>query len=453
VSASPAASPSATAQPDPGRRPVVACQRLDKVFKDFWLRDQTKALDALDLLVYEREVFGLLGPNGSGKSTAIKIILGLLKPTRGRVMVFEKPPTHVATKRRIGYLPEESYLYPFLNARETLDYYAKLFGIDGPARRRRIDELLEMVGLTHAQFRPVRDYSKGMQRRIGIAQALINDPDLLILDEPTTGLDPIGTRQVKDLIIELGRRGKTIILSSHLLSDVEDVVDRMVILYGGKIHGEGTCDELLSASERTTIETDRLDDETIARIDEIIRERSRGEKAIRSVHSPRQKLEELFLGIVERAQHSRAQTSGATRGGETASFLRGKGEPNADELIASLIEDDAADHDVPDRDIPDRVTAGPAGQPATGTPPQTPEAPSLIDELTGGDETHEPEPASAAEVSEPEDKPGRDQPPGARDQDIDEGVIGSLLDDDDHEHDDQDDNDDNEGQRRKGTDG
>ena len=198
----------------------------------------------------------MLGPNGSGKSTTIKIILGLLRPTSGRIAVFGKPPTDVAVKRRIGYLPEESYLYQFLNARETLDYYAKLFQLDYRTRQRRIDELIDMVGLAGAQFRPVRDYSKGMQRRIGIAQALINDPDFLVLDEPTTGLDPVGTRQVKDLIIELGRRGKTILLSSHLLADVEDCVHRMVVLYGGQKREEGTCDSLLEVEDRTTIETD-----------------------------------------------------------------------------------------------------------------------------------------------------------------------------------------------------
>ena len=292
-------------------RPVVATQRLTKVFRDFWMRSRAKAVDDLTLEIHPHEVFGLLGPNGSGKSTTIKLILGLLRPTSGRLLVFGKRPTDVATKRRIGYLPEESYLYPFLNARETLDYYARLFELDHRTRAKRIDELLDMVGLTHAQFRPVREYSKGMQRRIGLAQALINDPDLLILDEPTTGLDPIGTRQVKDLIIELGRRGKTVVLSSHLLSDVEDVVDRMVILYGGRIRGEGTCDELLEKQTRTTIETDQLDDETIAEIDALIRKRSAGDKAVLSVSHPRQKLEELFLGIVERARTERLETAAA----------------------------------------------------------------------------------------------------------------------------------------------
>ena len=203
---------------------VIACQQLTKVFKDFWMRSRVRAVDRLDLEVQRGEIFGLLGPNGSGKSTTIKIVLGLLHKSAGRVAVFGKLPSDVSIKKRIGYLPEESHRYPFLNARETLDYYAKLFELDYKTRRTRIDELIDMVGLGAAQHRPVREYSKGMARRIGLAQALINDPELLILDEPTSGLDPVGSRQVKDLILELGRRGKTVLLSSHLLGDVEDCV-------------------------------------------------------------------------------------------------------------------------------------------------------------------------------------------------------------------------------------
>ncbi len=192
---------------------IVEAVGLTKVFKDFWLRTRARAVDNVDFEIYSHEIFGLLGPNGSGKSTIIKMILGLLHMTRGRLSVFGKPPTDVSIKKRIGFLPEESYLYRFLNPRETLEYYAKLFGIDHRTRRRRIDELLEMVGLTHVAHRPIGEFSKGMTRRIGLAQALINDPDFLILDEPTAGLDPIGTRQVKDLILQLGRRGKTVLLS------------------------------------------------------------------------------------------------------------------------------------------------------------------------------------------------------------------------------------------------
>ncbi|MEQ8771197.1 MAG: ABC transporter ATP-binding protein [Phycisphaerales bacterium] len=391
---------------DPSAQPVVACQQLSKVFKDFWLRSRARAVDRLDLTVRKHEIFGLLGPNGSGKSTTIKLMLGLLRPTSGRIAVFGKAPSDVATKKRIGYLPEESYLYPFLNARETLDYYGRLFEIDPKTRAKRIDELLDMVGLSHAQHRPVREYSKGMQRRIGLAQALINDPELLILDEPTTGLDPIGTRQVKDLILELGRRGKTVILSSHLLADVEDVVDRMVILYGGKIRGEGTCDELLAVHSRTTIETDDLDEDTITEIDRIIRERTGGTKSIRSVHAPRQKLEELFLGIVEQARTERLETSGVQAGGPTAAFLRADEEAkSAEELIDSLVTTDDA--------------------PPPSETPSAPEAPSepegdkpdaVIDELLEAD-------------APPPSAPPPSAPPKPEDRgDVDDDVIGSLLD-------------------------
>jgi ABC-2 type transport system ATP-binding protein len=319
-----------------GTPSVVAVQGLGKTFKDFWLRERARAVDDVSFNVEPGETFGLLGPNGSGKSTTIKIILGLLRPSTGRVAVFGRAPDDVEVKRRIGYLPEESYLYGFLNARETLEYYAKLFQIDRETREKRIDQLLDMVGLGAVQFRPVREYSKGMQRRIGIAQALINDPDLLILDEPTTGLDPIGCRQIKDLILELARRNKTIILSSHVLSDVEDVAHRMVILYGGKIREEGTCDSLLDQADRTIIETDALDGETIAAIDRLIMERTGGRSGVGRVGRPRQRLEDKFIAIVERAVSERVATSGAQHGGTTAGFL--KSEPTQDDaLIGELV--------------------------------------------------------------------------------------------------------------------
>jgi ABC-2 type transport system ATP-binding protein len=395
--------------PEQGTKPageaVVTLQRVSKVFKDFWMRDRARAVDSISLEIRPREVFGLLGPNGSGKSTTIKMILGLLKPTAGRISVFGKLPTDVATKRRIGYLPEESYLYGFLNARETLDYYGKLFELDSATRRRRIDELLDMIGLTNAQFRPVREYSKGMQRRIGIAQALINDPDLLILDEPTTGLDPIGTRQIKDLIIELGRRGKTILLSSHLLADVEDCVDRMVILYGGVIRAQGTCDDLLTRQATMSIETDPLDDATLSKIDEIIRIRSDGQKAVQRVSKPRQKLEELFLEIVEKARSEQINTSGATAGGVTASFLKAS---EGDQLIEDLVRTQ------PIQSEPAEVTT-PAAPVATAAA----QAASVIDSLL----TPEPAPTPAAPST-----PSRGKPtPVAPADDIDDSVIGNLL--------------------------
>jgi len=214
---------------------VVKCIGLTKIFKDFWLRNRVKAVNEIDLDIHRGEVFGLLGPNGSGKSTTIKLILGLLHPTAGRIAVFGKHPRDVKNKQRIGYLPEESYLYPFLNAYETLEYYARLFHQKRGIRKGRIDTLLEMVGLQHVARRPIGEYSKGMQRKIGLAQALINDPDLLILDEPTSGMDPIATADVKRVITSLAERGKTILLCSHLLADVEDVTDRVAIMYGGKV--------------------------------------------------------------------------------------------------------------------------------------------------------------------------------------------------------------------------
>jgi ABC-2 type transport system ATP-binding protein len=226
--------------------PVVECVGLTKVFQDFWGRDKVLAVDHLDLEVLPGEVFGLLGPNGSGKSTTIKMLLGLLYPTSGAARVFGRPPTDTAVKARIGFMPEESYLYRYLNAFETLDYYGRLFKLDRHERRRRTEQLIDMVGLKRAGRRPVGTYSKGMARRIGLAQALINDPDFLILDEPTTGLDPVGTRQIKDVIEILGQRGKTVLLCSHLLADVQDVCDRVGIMYGGREQAHGLVGDLLA---------------------------------------------------------------------------------------------------------------------------------------------------------------------------------------------------------------
>src|SRR5207245_7827231 len=195
---------------------VVAVRGLTKVFKDFWGRPKARAVDNVDFEVRRGEVFGLLGPNGSGKSTTVKLLLGLLYPTKGHIEGFGHSPRHVATKSRIGYLPEESYLYRYLDSRETLDFFGSLFSLSHAERRDRAEQLLEMVGLTQTHTRAVGEFSKGMQRRIGLAQALINDQDLVILDEPTAGLDPIGCREVKDVILALARRVKTLLHTNHL---------------------------------------------------------------------------------------------------------------------------------------------------------------------------------------------------------------------------------------------
>src|ERR1041384_3349492 len=242
---------------------VISVRGLTKVFKAFWGRPKARAVDNVNFEVRRGEVFGLLGPNGSGKSTTVKMLLGLLYPTKGHIEVFGHSPRHVATKSRIGYLPEESYLYRYLDSDETLDFFGSLFDLPSTERRRRAEQLLEMVGLNQVRRRMVGEFSKGMQRRIGLAQALINDPDLVILDEPTSGLDPIGCREAKDLIIALARRGKTVILSSHLLADVEDVCDRVVIYYGGKIQARGTLKELLATPDAIQIRTPALPRETM----------------------------------------------------------------------------------------------------------------------------------------------------------------------------------------------
>src|SRR5258706_1893338 len=321
---------------------VVAVRGLVKVFKDFWGRTKARAVDNVSFEVRRGEVFGLLGPNGSGKSTTVKLMLGLLYPTKGQIEVFGHSPRHVATKARIGYLPEESYLYRYLNSRETLDFFGNLFQLDKKDRDNRAEQLLEMVGLSQTRTRAVGEFSKGMQRRIGLAQALINDPDLVILDEPTSGLDPIGCREIKDLILALARRGKTVILSSHLLSDVDDVCDRVVILYGGKIQAMGPLKDLLATPDAIRITSPALPRETMERVLELIRHDVADDKV--RIDTPTQNLEAYFLEVVENARKAAAETSGATSGARVAESLRGDAEnrPTADKILERLTLPQAA---------------------------------------------------------------------------------------------------------------
>jgi ABC-2 type transport system ATP-binding protein len=282
---------------------------LTKIYRDFWGRQKVRALKALDLEVRRGEVFGLLGPNGSGKTTTMKLLLGLLFPTSGEALVLDRPAHDVAKNERVGYLPEESYLYRFLNAEETLDFYGRLFNISGTVRRQRIAQLINMVGLESAKRRQLKEYSKGMTRRIGLAQALINDPDLILLDEPTSGLDPIGTRNMKDLILELKKQGKTVVMCSHLLADVQDVCDRIGILFQGELKELGRVEDLLKVGEETEYRISNLSDDARKKIESIIRD-DQGELVYSG--NPTSTLEDLFLNIIA---ESEARPGRRIRGG------------------------------------------------------------------------------------------------------------------------------------------
>lgn len=274
---------------------AIEIRNLSKVYRDFWGRKKVQAVKSLSLDVKKGEVFGLLGPNGSGKTTTIKMLLGLLFPTSGSISILGKKASDVSKNERIGYLPEESYLYRFLNADETLDFYGRLFDMPAKERVERADRLIKMVGLDHARRRQLKEYSKGMTRRIGLAQALINDPELVLLDEPTSGLDPIGTREMKDLILNLKDQGKTVVLCSHQLADVQDVSDRIAVLFQGELKVLGEVDELLELREETQIRTGSLNDAAMADIQAVLKKHGVSEA---SFEKPRADLEELFLKTV-----------------------------------------------------------------------------------------------------------------------------------------------------------
>lgn len=382
--------------PDQHADLVVEANGLTKVFKDFWGRPKANAVNGIDLAVRPGQVFGLLGPNGSGKSTTVKLILGLLYPTRGTLKVFGQSPRDVDIKHKIGYLPEESYLYRYLTAGETLDFFGALFGLAQEERERRIDQLLEMVGLTNSRHRPVGEFSKGMARRIGLAQALINDPSLVILDEPTSGLDPIGCGEVKDVIRLLAQRGKTVILCSHLLSDVQDVCDEVAVLYGGRIRTRGELSSILTVQDKTRIVSPKLDDVQAEEILDLIREKTGGGDVL--IDQPTMDLESFFLDVVHRAREASVETAGAQAGGQIASYLRGQEDQDDGPAVsADLLQ----------------ALSGTGGESASGpemepgpAPETEPEAATAVDELKLEELTAE-DPSSQEEersVSEAEQK-------------------------------------------------
>lgn len=225
---------------------VLEVEGLAKTFRVGFFRKRVHAVRSVDFGIDRGEIFGLVGPNGAGKSTTIKMLLGLLRPTKGRIRLFGERADDVETRKRIGYLPENPTLYEYLDIRKLLHYYGRLFGYSKKHRDERTDELIELVGLSHAGTRPISKYSKGMKQRAGIAQALINDPDLVVLDEPQSGLDPIGRREIRDLILDLRKEGKTILFCSHILPDVQAICDRVAVMNEGEVMDIGYIHELIS---------------------------------------------------------------------------------------------------------------------------------------------------------------------------------------------------------------
>ena len=322
---------------------VVSIRGLTKVFKDFWNRPKARAVDGVDFEVRRGEIFGLLGPNGSGKSTTIKLLLGLLHPTKGHIEVFGHSPRHVQTKARIGYLPEESYLYRYLISRETLDFFGNLFHLDKNERNNRAEQLLDMVGLGKTQTRAVGEFSKGMQRRIGLAQALINDPDLVILDEPTAGLDPIGCREGEALtIVALARRGKTasdleqpfVVRMSWRTSAIPREGDLLRRQDPGAGHAERTAGQARQPAHHHAGAPARDTGKSVGHHPQ----RPFDRQGRSGVDNPTQNLESYFLDVVAKARAANAKTSGAQSGALRGRYLRGgvEARPAGEKVLEKL---------------------------------------------------------------------------------------------------------------------
>ncbi|MEI6084862.1 MAG: ABC transporter ATP-binding protein [Verrucomicrobiota bacterium] len=276
---------------------AIRTEGLTKKYNLGWRKGRFLALERLNLHVREGEVYGLLGPNGSGKSTTLKCILDLVSPTDGAAWIFDVPSTKVESRLHVGFLPENPYFYKYLTGAETLEFYGQLCGIRGAALKKRIDELIDLVGLTTARDRRLSGYSKGMLQRIGLAQALIHDPQLLMLDEPTAGVDPIGSRDIRDLILRLKKMGKTVLLSSHLLAQVQDVCDRIGVLNLGQLILEGDVNQLISDQRRLSFTLEGLPAVARGQIEDAAR--AAGATVV-NVEHPQTTLETLFLDAVRK---------------------------------------------------------------------------------------------------------------------------------------------------------
>lgn len=283
--------------------PAIQIQHLTKDFSTGLRGLKLRAVDGLSLSVQPNQIYGLLGPNGSGKSTTIKIILGLLPPSSGSCELFGRPSAQVSARRSVGFLPESPYFYRYLSGRELVRFYGRVCGVPRRQLAAQVDAVIELVGMSEAAERKVGSYSKGMLQRIGLAQALVHDPQLLILDEPTAGVDPLGAAAIADIIRELKRRGKTVLLSSHLLAQMEGLCDRVAILHRGQLIREGRVDDLVEGPRTQSLVVEGLDAAAHASVEQAIA--AAGGRLCR-VEAPRLSLDALFLEAVQQreAQHS-----------------------------------------------------------------------------------------------------------------------------------------------------
>ncbi len=281
--------------------PAVSVNHLTKVFKGTLVKGAFRAVHDLSLTVQAGEVYGLIGPNGSGKSTTMKAVLGLLQPTQGSTSIFGIPSTDVASRHSVGFLPENPYFYKHLTGRETLHFYGSLCGMRGTRLKERAAEMLALTGLEDAATRRVGGYSKGMLQRLGLAQAMIHEPQLLVLDEPTAGVDPVGSRKIRDLIIGFRARGITVLVTSHLLEQMQEVCDRVGMMAHGRMVREGRLEDLIAVENQTEMVLENASPELLAKINALIRAEGGSTQVLRSGR-PRTTLERLFIEATNEAK-------------------------------------------------------------------------------------------------------------------------------------------------------
>lgn len=282
--------------------PAIAIQNLTKVFPIPFKRERVTAVHDLSLEVEAGQVYGLLGPNGSGKSTTMKIVLGLVPPSAGSTRIFGRDSSVVGSREEVGFLPENPYFYKYLTGYETLRFYGKLCGLSGTPLHGRANELLHLVGLENARDRRLGGYSKGMLQRIGLAQALIQNPRLLVLDEPTAGVDPAGSREIRDLILDFKKRGITVLLCSHLLGQVQEICDRIGILHRGRLISEGKLEDLISIENQTELILENASPELMRELEELI---TRRHARLVEKRKPQTTLERFFLEVTGATQNEK----------------------------------------------------------------------------------------------------------------------------------------------------